>query len=471
MLRRSLSFALLLAAPAALAAQASTFDATRYGIVYALPGSRDVRVHLDVPYLVVGRDTLSLDVYVPPGLRPGEVRGAVLFVNGIGDQRPDRVKRWRVYTSWPRVVAASGLIGISMDASRDSVHRSIAAALDFITSTRGRRLGIDTNRVGLYAASANVRATLAYLNDAARSPAIRAAALYYGQPPTGAVPIVPTQFIVAQGDVPGLRPALDSLWKQVVDSSAPWSLIFGRELPHAFDVFTDSDDARRLIRGSLEFWRNYLTPVPPFTSPPDEPPLARRVIEGFFANQPARSIDPLRQWIRDHPRDAVALERLGFALSAAQRRDEAEDAYRRSLAIDSARAQTHAGLGTLYINMSRWEHAVGSLERAVALGMGNAGMLSQLGFAYLGAQRNEDGARAYERALRAGMPNRQQTAVASYNLACAYARLRRTDDAIAMLERAVENGMTNRQQFESDPDLAPLRDDPRFQRLLERLSG
>ena len=62
-----------------------------------------------------------------------------------------------------------------------------------------------------------------------------------------------------------------------------------------------------------------------------------------------------------------------------------------------------------------------------------------------------------------------------YNLACAYARAKKIDEAIDMVRKSLEVGKNMpqqwyRQQFkhmeEKDPDMAPLRDDPRFSKLL-----
>lgn len=56
-----------------------------------------------------------------------------------------------------------------------------------------------------------------------------------------------------------------------------------------------------------------------------------------------------------------------------------------------------------------------------------------------------------------------------YNAACVYARLSKTEEAIDSLERAVKNGFGRREWIEQDPDLNPIRDDPRFQALLGRV--
>jgi Flp pilus assembly protein TadD len=51
------------------------------------------------------------------------------------------------------------------------------------------------------------------------------------------------------------------------------------------------------------------------------------------------------------------------------------------------------------------------------------------------------------------------------NLACLYTRAGRRADALTALEHAVAAGLTERRKLDDD-DLAPLRGEPRFQKLL-----
>jgi hypothetical protein len=70
---------------------------------------------------------------------------------------------------------------------------------------------------------------------------------------------------------------------------------------------------------------------------------------------------------------------------------------------------------------------------------------------------------AYERA-RTFAPS----ALLSYNLSCAQARLGRVDDALASLSDAIDRGWAAPEDLLQDPDLAPVRADPRFGALLAR---
>lgn len=73
-------------------------------------------------------------------------------------------------------------------------------------------------------------------------------------------------------------------------------------------------------------------------------------------------------------------------------------------------------------------------------------------------------ARAYERAARGGY----QIAKSLYNAACSHALDDQPDQALAQLEKSVEAGWTEIDLIRSDDDLDSIRDDPRFDRILDR---
>jgi non-specific serine/threonine protein kinase len=57
-----------------------------------------------------------------------------------------------------------------------------------------------------------------------------------------------------------------------------------------------------------------------------------------------------------------------------------------------------------------------------------------------------------------------------FNAACMYAKLNRKEEALACLEQTFARGFGKRDWIEHDPDYDSLRDDPRFQAMLEKLS-
>src|SRR5207244_3832237 len=102
---------------------------------------------------------LLMDVYIPQGLANKERRPAVLFIHGgAGSQL--KPKDWGIYQSWGRLVAASGMVGITFthrlgypkpllaEAASD-----VTAAIDYVRA-HADSLNIDRDRLCLAAYSA-----------------------------------------------------------------------------------------------------------------------------------------------------------------------------------------------------------------------------------------------------------------------------------------------------------------------------
>ena len=73
------------AASAAAQSPTSELDVTRFGVVLEHPDTRRVTVHQDVAYMTTPAGPQNLDIFLPPGLKAGEKRPAVIFFNAIGD--------------------------------------------------------------------------------------------------------------------------------------------------------------------------------------------------------------------------------------------------------------------------------------------------------------------------------------------------------------------------------------------------
>src|SRR5215204_2830988 len=158
----------------------SQLDGRLYGVVYDVPATKDVTVREDVPYA----GSLKIDIYSPPGAKAGEKFPAVIFLNAIGDAPGQpKVKSWGIYRSFPRLVAAHGMVGISMEMDGARIQESLRALFDFLEKD-GAKHGIDGSRLGVYAASANVTQSTVYLMGDGAAKGIRAAALYYGGAPS-----------------------------------------------------------------------------------------------------------------------------------------------------------------------------------------------------------------------------------------------------------------------------------------------
>ena len=295
----------------------SPLNPTVYGVVYDVPATKNVKVKTDVTYFKDERSNLTIDVYTPPDLKAGEKRPAVIFLNAIGDRPDDKIKNWEIYKSFPRLVAAHGLVGISMDADGTRIQESLRSMFDFL-GKEGAKHGIDANSLGVYAASANTTQSLVYLMSDTASKNIKAAALFYGGSPAQNTKIrkdLPVLYILAEGDAAGFfGQQAGNLWQRVLEARAPWTLLYASNLPHAFDAFTDNDESRRIIQQAIAFWKSNLEPVP---QPGWKPSEERAIVEAIYWNDPQKSAELLSRYVEKNPTDAQGLYSIRANASAA----------------------------------------------------------------------------------------------------------------------------------------------------------
>ncbi len=445
----------------------SPLTPTLYGVVYDVPATKNVKIKPDVPY----SGNLTIDIYTPPDAKANEKLPAVIFLNAIGDApNQPKVKSWEIYKSFPRLVAAHGMVGISMDADGTRIQESLQGLFGFLEK-EGAKHGIDATRLGVYAASANTTQAIVYLMGENASKGIRAAALFYGATPTTETRIrkdLPVLFILAEGDLAGGfgQQALP-LWQRIVEARAPWTLLFANNLPHAFDAFSDNDEARRIIQQTLAFWKSNLEPVP---QPAWKPSEARAIVAALYGNDAQKKVDLLVKYIAANPNDADAYFQYGRALLQLRRNDEASAAFEKALSLGANHGGVYFSLGQVRIAQKRWEEAASNLTKALEIGAQTGFTYGQLAYVQMMLNRNEEAIKSYEKAFEIGIPPGANTrGLAFYNMACAYVRLKQTDKAFELLNKTIDEGFTNRQTFETDTDLAPIRTDMRFQKLLERL--
>jgi tetratricopeptide (TPR) repeat protein len=458
---------------AAVAAQAPTavpeLTPTHWGVVVDVPATAQVKVEADVVYANRGGRALSFDIYQPPGPAPREARPAVVFLNAIGDSGTERLKHWGSYRSWPRLVAAHGMIGVSMDADAADVQASLRSAFQFLAD-KGKEHGIDANRLGVYAASANVNGAGEYLLGKDASAGIHAAILCYGNPPAAALRRdLPVLFIVAESDAQrgDMGEQLGKLWQKVLEQRAPWTLAYGSTLPHAFDLFADTAASRAMVMQMLAFWKNQLSPPGP--TGPASP--ERAILAAQYGNDVERTLELLDAYSKQNPKGAAeALVMRGGMLQRVSRFAEAATAFARAIELGTASPQAYAGLGMTRLGEQKHDEAERLFQRALELGGDQGMVLGQLALTQLYLGKNAAAVTNYEKAIAAGIPAwAQPPGLARYNLACGYARLGQKDKAILALEQAVDAGFRDKNQFTTDEDMNPLRAEPRFQALLQKL--
>ena len=271
-------------------------DMSKKVVVYRMPGMDAVTVRQDVKYETTDAGDLTMDIYYPPDSGRGAGKGkarkggartpAVILVSGYGDEGMQSVmgckfKDMGSSVSWARLAAASGLAAITYT-NRDpatDVHTVIQYVRD-----NAAALGIDENRIGVWASSGNVPNALSvvmrdggdrlkcallcygFMLDVDGSSAVAEAAKTFGfvNPCAGkSVDDLPRDlplFVVRAGrDTFGaLNETIDVFVAGALGRNLPITLVNYAEGPHAFDLMDDSDGAREVIKQVLAFMRSHL---------------------------------------------------------------------------------------------------------------------------------------------------------------------------------------------------------------------
>lgn len=249
-------------------------------VVYELPGMDRVTVHPDILYKTVDGQPLYANIYAPPEGEPDRRLPAVLFV---GRQQAQ-------YSSWGKLAAASGLMAVTFDYSPignfEHLREPEQDVLDLLAYVRGQgtSLGIDVNRLGIWACSSPpVIGWRMALRDA---PAfICCLVCYYGalnlehllteaDPPEvwdllreyslvkylGLHPdTLPPMLVVRAGrDHPLNNQAIDVFVAEALSQNAPLEVINYPEGRHAFDVLDDTARTRQIIQRTLAFLQTHL---------------------------------------------------------------------------------------------------------------------------------------------------------------------------------------------------------------------
>jgi hypothetical protein len=446
-----------LSATAQYQSSTSPLDGRNHGVVMDHPDLKNVVVKPDVPYLTTTAGSLKVDIFQPPTLKAGEKRPVVVFLNAIGDEPGNTwpIKNWGIYQSWPRLMAAQGFVGVAMDADQNKVQESLRGVFDFLEK-QGAAYGIDAERVGVYAASANVTGAARYLMSDQAHRGIRAAVLYYGRSPEGPFrKDLPVLFVVAEGDV--ARSGYGPLWGEVLKNNAPWTITMASNQPHAFDAFANTDDARKVIRQTISFWKDHLEPVPPFADPQ---PLARDILAAGYGGKQAKAAELLHAWTTQHPDDALGLSRYAGMLRDLKRYPEAEQTYQKLLTLQPKNGEALTGLATVAYLTDKPAEAEAYVKKAVEVGGESRDLYVPLAFRLLASGKFRESIPYYQKAI-ALQPNGNDY----YNLACAHALLNEKEPALTALEQAVKLGYGSKSQFDADPDLASVRAEERYKNL------
>jgi len=170
---------------------------------------------------------------------------------------------------------------------------------------------------------------------------------------------------------------------------------------------------------------------------------------------------------------AVELDPMGDGLNsclcwhsfAARDYDQAVQLAKRFLSSQPSDPWEHTILGWTYEQKHMPDQAVAEFKSAVEVTKGDSFFLAALGHAYALAGRRKDA----DQVLRILFEHAQKSYVSPFDVALIYTALGEKDTAFRWLEKAVAERSTFLVYSKWEPRLDPLRSDPRFKELLNRI--
>ena len=150
-----------------------------------------------------------------------------------------------------------------------------------------------------------------------------------------------------------------------------------------------------------------------------------------------------RDTLSKNPQCWLAHNDLALVLAAQGKYAEAEDHYRRALALKSGEEPIHYNLANLLVKTGRLDEAIVQYQQALELTPGNADFHNNLGSVLLKLHRNDEAIAQLRLAIQ-GSPG---VAATHYNLGNALAAEKKFDEAVAEYREALK----------LDPGLEPAR--------------
>jgi tetratricopeptide (TPR) repeat protein len=183
-----------------------------------------------------------------------------------------------------------------------------------------------------------------------------------------------------------------------------------------------------------------------------------RFEEGISEARQARDLDPLSLAVNNA---------LAGRLLVAGRQDDALAQVQKTLELNSNFAPAHQTLGWVYLNQHKSDEAIAEFQKAMQLsGTDDIDFVLDLGFAYAIAGKRDQ----VDEILTKIKKMHQQGLAPSGSIGILYGAMGEMNEAFAWLNKAYE---------EHDPELTylkvpgrrfePLRHDPRFQQLVQRV--
>jgi acetyl esterase/lipase len=258
-------------------------------VVYKVAGMEKVKVIPDLNYTASDSPYRKMDVYVPPSLGKSERLPAVVFIHGGASER-FTPKDWGIYTSWGRLIAASGMVGVTfthrLGFPKTLLTEGAADVTDAIKYIRANAdpLNIDKDRICLIAFSAGgpllstamrekpayVRCLVAFYtfmdiqqSDVHRNSETLETVKKFSNitymTEEEAIKIAPLLIARAGKDeVPTMNDSIDRFIREALSKNMSITVMNHAQGSHAFDNTNDDDRSREIIQSAIAFMRLHL---------------------------------------------------------------------------------------------------------------------------------------------------------------------------------------------------------------------
>ena len=255
--------------------QLSFEELTRRPVVYTVPGMANARVREGLVYKKADGSPLHFDLYAPAAA--ARASPAVILIHG-GPIPGLGARRWGAFTSYARILAAQGMVGIAFDhrlLGPDRFRDSTADLADLLRHVRenASTLGVDANRLALWAFSGGGSLVATALRE--RPSWCKLVVAYYGvMEPFGpdrderlsaiaalgkdAANAPPIVLARAGRDNPAINDTIDRFFAAANSAGATVDLLTHPAGHHAFDILDPVDRSREIIERTLGALRTQL---------------------------------------------------------------------------------------------------------------------------------------------------------------------------------------------------------------------
>lgn len=182
-----------------------------------------------------------------------------------------------------------------------------------------------------------------------------------------------------------------------------------------------------------------------------------------------KAIESFTKALKLDPRNKEAYLSRGFTYHLRHEYDAAIKDYNAAIGVDPEYAKAYDYRGNSYNAKSEFKMALKDYAKALEINPNSSVVYYDQGNVYAKTGK-PDAARSCLQKYLTMQPSEDGHMIpwALYSLACLYALDEETDEALRYFELALENGLRERRHIEVDTDLDPIREEPRFIKLMDK---